>query len=142
MRRAVDGFRRRTAKIARKAEKPKSRKMLFWQFGAKSRKAEKIRKVPKSSEKCRRVPTNLKKSKSGGKNRSRKVENPEKCHKTLKVKKWRKKPKSRIVEKSREKSQNQKGRKGSGHIPYPVFRAGNLTYYICGCRGGWVDTDA
>ena len=53
LRRAVDGFRRRNAKIARKAEKSKSQKVLFWQFGAKTRKVEK-------SEKFRKVPKNPK----------------------------------------------------------------------------------
>ena len=91
LRRAVDGFRRRNAKIARKAEKSKSQKVLFWQFGAKSRKAEK-------SEKFRKVPKNTKSGEKPEKSKSRKIpKSSEKCQKTRKVEKLRK---TRKVEKS------------------------------------------
>ena len=94
LRRAVYGFRRGTAKIARKVEK--------LCFGNLARKIEKP-KNPKSSEKCRKVPTNpnsRKVAKKTEKSKSRKIpkvpksaDKPEKarsCGKKRKVEKSRK----------------------------------------------------
>ena len=90
-------------------EKSKSQKVLFWQFGAKSRKAEKFRKVPKNTKsrkvaknpKSRKVEKSRKVPKSAQK--TRKVE---KLRKTLKVEKSKNPEKFRKVPKKPEESKS------------------------------------
>ena len=82
-------------------EKPKSQKVGFCQFGAKSRKAEKSRKVPKNT-KSRKVAKNPKSRKV---EKSRKVPKSAEKHEKSKSGEKPEKSKSRNIPKSSEKCQ-------------------------------------